>query len=308
MKYFVGIDVSKAKLDFAIDNSKLFKGFENNEEGIREAIQWLRSNVNGHVKIIVESTSWYHWLVCLFLSEEGYDIRLINPIITRKYQKSSIRDSKNDKIDAFRLAEIAKLESKLPKFFDSRESLKNKRIHTLLSTLENVKQQFKRSLNDAIEAFANIGVTIDTKELEEALNSIEIAISTCKKMIEDNSDKLAKRIAELRGISTFQASVLSTAVSGRKFEKREQLVAFFGLDVKVRQSGNWQGNSSLSKRGNPYYRKILFHIGWGLKQNNDIFKKYYDKLRAEGKHYYTAIIATARKFLYYFFKIYRECV
>jgi len=280
MKYFVGIDVSKAKLDFAIDNSKLFKGFENNEEGIREAIQWLRSNVNGHVKIIVESTSWYHWLVCLFLSEEGYDIRLINPIITRKYQKSSIRDSKNDKIDAFRLAEIAKLESKLPKFFDSRESLKNKRIHTLLSTLENVKQQFKRSLNDAIEAFANIGVTIDTKELEEALSSIEIAISTCKKMIEDNSDKLAKRIAELRGISTFQASVLSTAVSGRKFKKR----------------------------GNPYYRKILFHIGWGLKQNNDIFKKYYDKLRAEGKHYYTAIIATARKFLYYFFKIYKECV
>ena len=305
-QYFVGVDVSKNKLDFAIDNTKLFKSFDNDEFGIKTAISWLENNTNNSIKIVIESTSWYHWLVCLLLSESNYEVCLINPLITKKYQKSSIRDSKNDKIDAYRLAEIAKLESGLPKFFDSRETLRNKRIHTLLKTLENIKQQLTRSLNDAINAFAILGVDVDTKDISEALLSIDIAIKSCKKIIENNSDELAERLTKIRGISRFQASVLSTAVSGRSFDKREKIVAFFGLDVKVRQSGNWHGKSCLSKRGNPYYRKILFHIGWSLKQNNEIFKRYYDKLIDNGKHYYTAILATARKFLYYFFKVYRE--
>ena len=123
-QYFVGVDVSKNKLDFAIDNTKLFKSFDNDEFGIKTAISWLENNTNNSIKIVIESTSWYHWLVCLLLSESNYEVCLINPLITKKYQKSSIRDSKNDKIDAYRLAEIAKLESGLPKFFDSRETLR----------------------------------------------------------------------------------------------------------------------------------------------------------------------------------------
>jgi hypothetical protein len=40
-----------------------------------------------------------------------------------------------------------------------------------------------------------------------------------------------------------------------------------------------------------------------LKQNNKIFAECYQRLIDGGKQYYTAIIATARKFLYYVFKL-----
>lgn len=301
-KNFVGIDVSKAKLDFAI-GSEITSTFKNSEEGIQEAIKWLKKNTSHPLKIVIESTSWYHWVACLMLKEEGFDVRSINPIITKKYQRSSIRDSKTDRVDAIRLAEIAKLEPNLPKFFDSRETLKNKRFHALLKKLEKVKQELQRSLIDATKSFEALGVTIDLKAIEEALKSIKTAIRVCKKIIENSANEFAHKLAQVRGVSLFQATMIATSISGREFQSREKLVAFYGLDVRVRQSGTWTGRSHLSKRGNPYYRKILFHIGWSLKQNNKRFAEYYQRLIKEGKHYYTAIIATARKFLYYVFKL-----
>ncbi len=299
---YVGIDVAKDKLDFAINTNKT-RTFPNSEIGVAKAIKWLKEYAPNSPKIIIESTSWYHWIACLALSEANYDVRLINPLITKKYQRSFIRDAKSDRIDAFRLAEIGKLEPNLPKFFDSRETLKNKRFQSLLKNLEKTKQRFSRSLNDATKSFETLGVTMDLTALEEALKSIETAITACKKIIEETADDFACKIAETPGVSLFQASVLSTAIAGREFDSREKLVAFFGLDVRARQSGNWSGVSHLSKRGNAYYRKILFQIGWSLKQHNEIFKEYYQRLIDNGKHYFTAVIATARKFLYYFFKV-----
>jgi transposase len=235
-KNFVGIDVSKAKLDFAIGSEKT-STFKNSEEGILEAIKWLEENTSHPLKIVIESTSWYHWVACLMLKEEGFDVRSINPIITKKYQRSSIRDCKNDRIDAIRLAEIAKLEPNLPKFFDSRGSLKNKRFHSLLKKLEKVKQELNRSLVDATKSFEALGVTIDLTAIEEALKSIKTAIRVCKRIIENSADEFALRLSRVRGISLFQATMIATSIAGRKFESREKIVAFFGLDVRVRQSG-----------------------------------------------------------------------
>jgi len=302
---YVGIDVSKDKLDFAIKDGST-KQVANSEEGINKALVWLKTEAKHNPKVVVESTSWYHWLVCLLLTENNYDVRLINPLITKKYQKSSIRDAKNDKIDAYRLAEIGYLESGLAKFFDSRQELKNRRIQTLISNLEKTKQRFQRSLRDTLKSLETIDIEVDLSAVEEALKAIELALKTCKSLIQRNANELAKKLALTPGISLYQASTLTIAVSGKTFTKREKLVAFFGLDVRVRQSGRWQGNSCLSKRGNAYYRKILFQIGWSLQRHNERFREYYDRLRAKGKHYYTAIIATARKFLNYFFKLLTE--
>jgi len=305
-RIYVGIDVSKDKLDFALKDGAS-KTFANSEEGIKKALTWLKANTQGSCsKIIVESTSWYHWLVCLLLTDNGYDVRLINPLLTKKYQKSSIRDAKCDKVDAYRLAEIGYLENDLPRFFDSRQELRNRRIQTLISSLEKTKQRLQRTLRDTLKSLETIDMEVDLSAVEKALESVELALKTCQKLIQQEADGLAQKLALIPGISLYQASTLTIAVSGRTFTKREKLVAFFGLDVRVRQSGRWRGNSCLSKRGNPYYRKILFQIGWSLQRHNEIFREYYDRLRTKGKHYYTAIIATARKFLYYFFKLLKE--
>jgi len=242
---YIGIDVSKEKLDFAFMEWK-HKVFSNSEWGIQQAIIWIEENVrmkeiqNTDIHIVVESTSWYHWLACIMLRNENFQVHLINPLITKKYQKSSIRDAKSDKVDAYRLAQIWKFESNLPLFFDSHESLGRKRQQSLLAKLERVKQELSQSLHDAMKSLEFIGISLDLSSLQHALDAIVLAIQTLKKMIENQADDFAKKLAQTPWISLFQASTLALAVSWRTFSSREKVVAFFGLDVRARQSWTWR--------------------------------------------------------------------
>lgn len=85
---------------------------------------------------------------------------------------------------------------------------------------------------------------------------------------------------------------------------RDQLVAFVDLDVMPRQSGTWRGKGRLSKRGNPYLRKVLYRVAWGLKQNNPVYQAEYERLRAKGTNYVTTLIILSRKFLRFLYAYY----
>ena len=101
-------------------------------EDMEKLVTWLSENrVQGDTPIVVESTGSYYWLSCLLLSENGFCVHLINPLITKRHERSSIRGVKTDTVDAKRLAEIGIIEKYLPLFFDSRESLSAKKHHSL---------------------------------------------------------------------------------------------------------------------------------------------------------------------------------
>jgi transposase len=237
-----------------------------------------------------------------FTVEKGKQYGVINPLLTKKYERSSIRGSKTDRIDAKRLAEIGLLESDLPDFFDSRQSLPAKQYQSILNKLEKTKQELTTSLNQTVKIAELVGVTLELDCVQKAVEDISQAINILKKMITGLASPLAKELSKIPGISLFQATSLCLATQNRVFPTRDQLIAFFGLDVKQRQSGNWRGNQKLSKRGNPYLRKILFQLGWSLSMNNTQYKEYYNhQYREKDQHYYTAIIATSRKFLRYYF-------
>ena len=304
----VGIDVSKTKIDVAIltDTTETkTKRFAQTEKELRELVLWLKEcGVQKDTPIVVESTGSYHWLSCLLLSEAGYLVHLINPLLTKRYERSSIRGAKTDTVDAKRLAEIGIIEQDLPLFFDTRESLSARKYHSLYAKVQKVKQQLSRAYKEATESAEKIGISLNLASIHNCLKQIEITLKILKEIIEENASELSEKVAEVKGVSKFQASLLCNAVAGRTFESRDQLIAFFGLDVRVRQSGNFRGKEKLSKRGNSFYRLILFQLGWSLARHNELFQQYYQRLRDNDKHYYTCILATARKFLKFFFAQY----
>ena len=307
----IGIDVSKAKIDVAIVwdmGEQKVKPFSNQTpQDMEKLVTWLKANeVQESTPIVVESTSSYHWLACLMLCEAGFQVHLINPLLTKRYEKSSIRGAKTDTVDAKRLAEIGIIEKTLPLFFDSRESLSAKKYHYLYAKIQKVRHQLSRSYKDALESAQLIGMSLNLDCLKDCLDKIEETLKILKKIIEENSSPMATKIAEIKGVSIFQASILCNAVEGRTFENKNQLIAFFGLDIKKKESGTWKGREKLSKRGNSFYRMILFQLGWSLSRNNEQFGIYYQRLRDDGKHYYTCLIATARKFLRFFFAHYLQ--
>lgn len=302
----VGIDVAKAKIDVCIlwDMTETkTKQFPNESEtDMERLIAWLSENgVGQDTPIIVESTGSYHWLSCLLLSENGFQVHLINPLITKRYERSSIRGSKTDTVDAKRLAEMGMIEKDLPLFFDSRESLSAKKYHSLYAKIQKVKQQLTRSYKDARESAEIVGISLNLDSIKDCLDQIEETLKILRKIIEENVSEEAEKLATVKGISRFQASVLCNAIEGRVFRNKNQLIAFFGLDIKKKESGTWRGREKLSKRGNSFYRMVLFQLGWSLARNNKEFGEYYQRLREDGKHYYTCLIATARKFLRFFF-------
>jgi transposase len=308
----------KAQNSYSQNLNTYFETFENTSQGIIKLLGRLKSFTqkaeaelgqkltNSDIPVILEATGSYHWLVSLMLKDAGFRVKVINPIITKKYQQASIRGSKTDKIDSQRLTEIGAIEGiqNLPDFADSRDTLEAKQYQSLLKKLTDIKQQLQANFDQILKNSHSLGLEVDLSSVHQTLEQIQEAINVLKKLITKNVNNFAQQLSQkTRGLSLFQATILSNAVGGKSFENRDQMAAFFGLDVKKRESGRWKGREYLSKRGNPFYRQILFQLGWSLSMNNPEYKKYYKRQKEHNqKHYYTAIIATARKFLRYFFK------
>ena len=143
--------------------------------------------------------------------------------------------------------------------------------------------------------------------LQEAANQLT-AISRSVETYRSEMNKLASQlpeypvIMEMYGIGESLGPQLMAEIGDvRRFERKQSLVAFAGIDPMPNQSGekNVRSNKS-SKRGSPYLRKTLFNImGIYLKcspQDEPVYQ-FLDRKRAEGKPYYVYMTAAGNKFL-----------
>ena len=104
----VGIDVSKGKSMIAVMRpfgEIVASPFEVNHttEELSKLVEMLKK-LDGETKIVMECTGVYHLPIAYALNESELFVSTVNPIITRKYDNNSIRKSKNDKVDAIKIA------------------------------------------------------------------------------------------------------------------------------------------------------------------------------------------------------------
>ena len=236
------------------------------------------------------------------IAEAGFTVNLINPLITKQYQRASVRNSKDDSVDAVRLVRIGLMEPNLRRFTATKESIALKKVVASVGRLEHYEQQLRVHVKQFKEVGELLGVKVNLSQLENAIRSIAKQIEEFEGYIHAHAPKEAVDIAtSVRGVSQTGAAKILSLLDGHEFEDRDKLVAFTGLDVAARRSGAWKGRERISKRGSPHLRKLLFRTAWGLKQHNAVYKEYYQKMRKRGKHYFTCLIAVARKFLRFLF-------
>ncbi len=77
------------------------------------------------------------------------------------------------------------------------------------------------------------------------------------------------------------------AGSNRKVAARLQ--AFMGNDPRLRQSGQWEGHTKMSKRGVEMLRTAFFQCAFSAAQHDPELKAYYQRKRAQGKKHAVAI-------------------
>ncbi|KKQ83488.1 MAG: Transposase [Candidatus Daviesbacteria bacterium GW2011_GWF2_38_7] len=292
----IGIDVSKASLSFAtlrVDHSAVVKSCANDEDGVESLLACLKKEKTAiTVPCVIESTGDYHLRCALMVSQAGFTVNVINPLITKQYQRASVRNSKDDSVDAVRLARIGLMEPNLKQFKATKQSLALKKIVASAGKLDHYKQQLKAHLKQLEEAEVLLGVKVNLSQLEKTIKSIEKQIDEFETYIHDHAPKEAIEISNgVRGVSQTSVAKVLSLLEGHEFTHKDKLVAFTGLDVAARRSGAWKGRERISKRGNPHFRKLLFQMAWGLKQHNVMYREYYQKMRD----------AVARKFLRFLF-------
>ena len=102
MQSFLGVDVSKAKLDVALllPNDKFkSKVFANDRPGHQALVQWLLVQLPSGLQslhICMESTGSYHEALACAMHDQGLVVSVVNPLLVKRFAESNGQRNKTD--------------------------------------------------------------------------------------------------------------------------------------------------------------------------------------------------------------------
>lgn len=157
----------------------------------------------------------------------------------------------------------------------------------------------------------HIGLLPKNEHTEQLVQQTIIQLtSICSSLsiIENKMTELASLLPEYPIVMGFYGvgrilgpQILAEIGDVSRFEKKESLVCFAGLEAPPYESGKFESrNKTISKKGSPHLRAALFQVMDCILKNqpiNDPIFQFIDRKRSEGKHYYTYMCAGSAKFL-----------
>ena len=192
-------------------------------------------------------------------------------------------------------------------------ALKDDEISNLLYA--SSKGHFKKEKSIELKSLAKITVGIkDTSislhviQLIELIELYDKQIKDIVTKIADTVDKLDTKLLSVPGISIIAcAIILGETNNFNNFSNSTKLLAFAGLDPKIRQSGNFNASSCrMSKKGSPYLRYALIFTAWNIVRHSEKFNKYYCLKRSQGKSHYNSLGHVAHKLVRVIFTLIKK--
>ena len=148
----------------------------------------------------------------------------------------------------------------------------------------------------------SVGVYISAKamELRQTIELIQVLDSNIAE-IEVQIQELMQDspITSIPGVGFKMAAIIHAEIGDfERFSSPDKILAFAGFSPSTYQSGKFiSSNSKMDKRGSRYLRYALFISAQYVSLWCPVFKAYYQKKRAEGKHYFVALSHVAKKLL-----------
>jgi transposase len=297
---YVGVDVSKDKLDLAIpkeDGSYLHKKIDNNLLGFRSIISLLSIDSC----IVMEATSSYYMPFAYYLHSYQIAVSIANPLSVNHFAKMRMSRAKTDKKDAAIIAQYG--ESEQPRQWQPKAAhlLELQQMQAILDNLTRHKTSFTNEL----EAFTCSGQM--SKDVQEILND---QIANCEKQIKNIESKmeilvkshhadLYKQIQSIPGLGKRTAMLLIVITDGfTKFDSAKELVSYIGICPRLYESGtSVRGKSRICKMGMSRIRQLLYMCSMSAKRANKQCKEMYERLSQKGKNGKLIIIAIANKLI-----------
>jgi transposase len=295
----VGFDVGKdslfgARIDASMQVKEHFE-VSNTSEAITEVLIGLQQRYK-RLLVASESTSEYHYALAHCCLDLGIPFRLLNPITTKQFVRATVRKKKTDPSDAWVIAKLAQQGEGTPVTAGLFNEVKPiLRTSTKLAELGDIVNRIDKRLSGLLPA---------ERELHEQLVTCRFQLTMAvtvfrERAIEASPKDLTKLLVTIPGIGVTIAPTLIAEIGDiTRFRNPKSLVAYAGLDPRVRQSGySLQRNTRLTKRGSPFLRRALYIAATIAQRWEPQYITTFDKKKAEGRRYKEATIVNARKIL-----------
>lgn len=291
-KFYIGIDVSKVKLDVALSNNPSITQFSNDEEGLKELIKTLPSKKRS--LIILEATGGYEKFAASYLKARKYNVAVVNAKRVRDFAKSWGKLAKTDGIDARAIMLFGKAFNPAPQSLtsqveDKRQQNINRR--TQLVKMIAVEKQHLEHSSEGIKKLINKHISF----LEEELALIE---SLLKEQFNDDpelKDKIS-RLNDIKGVGEVTAMNILSHLPELGTLSSKEVSALAGVAPFNKDSGQSKGKREISG-GRAQVRSALYMAVLTARRFNPALKKFYDRLIAKGKLKKVAMVACMRKLI-----------
>jgi transposase len=289
---FVGIDVSKARLEVAVRPGKEAWGVSNDAEGIAQLAETLRKYQP--TLIVLEATGGYEISAVVGLVEAELTVAVVNPRQTRDFAKALGKMAKTDRVDAQMLAHFADAVRPEPRALPDEEAralhavvVRRRQVIEMLAAEKNRLYVTHRSLQPAVERHI--------EWLEGELDQLDRQIGDALKQspIWREKDNLLQSVP---GVGPVLSCTLLSELPELGTLNRKKIAALVGVTPFHRESGQWQGKRTIWG-GRASVRCALYMAALSASQHNPIIRRFYERLIQAGKPKKVALTACMRKLL-----------
>jgi transposase len=290
---FVGIDVSKSRLDVHVRPSGVTFSVARDGEGLSILVKRLGGL--GVSIVALEATGGFETVAAGALAAAGLPVVVVNPAQVRAFAQALGKRAKTDPIDAAVIAhfveatkpEIRPLPDEQTQLLSDLIARRRQIIQMIVAERQRERRMTVPRLKRSIQRLA-AALERELSEVDQDLDD-SVRGSPAWRQNED----LLKSVP---GVGPIVARTLLAELPELGTLDRRQIAALAGLAPWTRQSGKWKGKSLIGG-GRTVVRTALFMGALTAARHNPTLKAFRNRLIEAGKPKMVAVIALARKLL-----------
>lgn len=289
---FIGIDVSKARLDIAMRPLGEKESVSNDQAGIEALVKRL-----GKIQpalIVLEATGGVERCVTCALASAELPVVVVNPRQVRDFAKATGQLAKTDSIDALVLARFAEAVRPALRPLPDEITLE---LRALIARRRQITEMIVAERNRLSAASKSVRKRIDAHlrwletELDRADKDLDHSIRQSP-IWRENEDLLRS----VPGIGPVISRTLLAGLPELGQLNRKQIAALVGIAPLNRDSGTLRGRRSIWG-GRATVRAALYMAALVASRRNAAIRAFYKRLRNTGKAPKVALVACMRKLL-----------